>query len=113
MGYLTAEQILSVKDNEVDCPEWGGTVLLRKLTAEEWKQWDEVHYDSEGKLLPEYTGKFLAETVIWMTEDEQGNRLFTPEQLDALSKKSDGPLSRIFNAARAYNGIEVEAVAKN
>lgn len=113
MAYLTAESILEHKANEVESPELGGTVLLRKLKAAEWKEWDEVHFDSEGKLKPEYEGKMLAETIIWMTCDEQGNRLFTPDQLDELNKVSDLTLRPIYKAARAFNGFDMETVAKN
>lgn len=115
MGLLSSSEILAANDwptEDVDCPEWGGSVRVRSMSAAAVQEFNEKYFGEDGKAKPEYDGKMLAAWVLWSTVDEAGNRLFTEEQLDDLSKKFEKPLLRVFQAARRVNG-ELEDAAKN
>lgn len=100
---LTRDAILSLSDlkrEPVEVPEWGGTVYVRSMSGAERRQFF-VHLGKD-----ELTS---AHMVAWCACDENGNRLFTDEDVEALSKKHGRALDRIANAALKFNGLAAEA----
>jgi hypothetical protein len=98
---LNRDAILAADDlvrEEIDVPEWGGTVFVRVMTARERdrfeQKWSESRYDN--------IRAFLAVCVVC---DEAGLPLFSEKDIDALGRKSAAALDRIFDVASRVNKL--------
>lgn len=90
-NYLnTAASILQAEDfvyDEVDCPEWGGTVRIRSLSGAQrvvLKKAIDAERDDVDETL-----------CVMAIVDEDGNRILKREQIAELSKKNTAVLTRI------------------
>lgn len=108
---LGTEEILNASDittEEVEVPEWGGSVLVRALTALERDRFEASVIQGSGKnakvKLENARAKLASLTVV----DENGNRLFGPNDVTKLSQKSASALNKIFNVAARLSGITEE-----
>ena len=103
MALLTAEQILAAQDlptKDVYIKEWGGTVRVASITAE----------DAENaRLAADKGGDILSEMLSRCAVDEAGNRLFSVEQAKQLKKKSNRAFMKFGMAALELNGMTEEA----
>jgi len=116
MAILTREQILDAHDLkkiEVKVPEWGGSVFVKTLTATERDRFESAIYHHKTKIkIANVRARLAALAVI----DEKGVRLFTPDDIVALGKKSATALDRVFQAACKLNKMtpdDVEELEKN
>ena len=116
MGLLTKDAILSAKDSQtadVDCPEWGGTVRVRGLSAKERDDYEASMLDAKGKVsLKHARAKLVALAAI----DDKGSPLFTAGDVLFLSNKSATPIDRIADEVRRLSGMrreDLEDAAKN
>ena len=105
---LTAEQILAADDllaEVVPVPEWGGSVRIVTLSRAEKDDWQDSLTQAKGKKvavnLKNVTAKLLALCIV----DENGKRLFRPDQVEALGAKSALACDRCFQAAARLNGL--------
>jgi len=114
--FLTREAILKAQDlpqEEVYVPEWGGYVRVRGLTAAERDALESTMLQTNGQVRLE---NFRARLVAMSIVDEEGNRLFSDEDVDALGRKSAAALQRVFDVAMRLSGLraeDVEELAKN
>lgn len=106
---LTKDDILrapDIKTEKVEVPEWGGSVHVRTMTGAERDAW-------ESRLLAvTETKKYdnLRATLVAMTcSDENGNRLFSDGDIEALGRKSAAALGRIYDVALRVNALTREA----
>ena len=108
---LSKDDILGADDlpvGEVDVPEWGGTVYLKTLTAQEGFRVADLA--PQGKPSANFLAQFAAIVIC----DEEGNRLFTDNDAESLGRKSHAALAKIVDAAQRHNGMgDVEGAAKN
>lgn len=103
---LSATEILEVQDLvvvEVDIPEWGGTVRLRPMSAEE-----AISYNDTVTKGDKRHGAVKLAALCLVKED--GTAMFTEEQAGLLQKKSLAGLMRIQRVALKINGLTEEAV---
>ena len=108
---LSAQEILDAEDiveTVVYVPEWKGSVRLRSMTAAEAEAFVrevEVAKDKHG----------AARVLAWSAVDDEGNKLFTAEDIEKLRAKSFGAIVRLQKEALRINGMEDEAakIAKN
>jgi len=116
---LTRDDILQISDikvEEVHVPEWGGYVYVRTLTAAERDQFEQDIVEIKGKKVvtkDNVRAKLVARAVC---NPETKERIFTDQDIDALSKKSSAALGRIYNVASKLSGLseeDVEELAKN
>jgi hypothetical protein len=103
---LTREQILSAQDanlQEVQVPEWGGSVFIRVMSGKERDNWEaETMQAAEAKKFENMRAKLLSRVLC----DEKGDRLFqTSEDVTALGDKSATALQSLFTQATKLNGI--------
>lgn len=99
--YLTAETILNAEDfryEDVECPEWGGTVRVRSLSGGQRSVITQRVQDKATEDLEELL-------VVMGCVDETGNRIFTNKDIDKLKKKSNTPISRISKKIMELSGI--------
>lgn len=116
---LNKEQILQIEDlpfEDVEIPEWDGMVRVRTMTGMERDAFEESIIDFKNKdrktNFQNLRAKLVAKTVI----DENGNLLFTDEDVIKLGKKSAKALDRIFEVAQRLNGLgqkDIEELTKN
>lgn len=116
---LSRDQILGADDlekKEVDVPEWGGSVYVRALSGKQRNQLEMIalRYSDQNDLsaLENYNGLIAA----WSIVDENGNRLFTDDEVGLLMEKSASALNTIVEEARELSGIteeDVEEIAGN
>jgi hypothetical protein len=119
MPYLTREQILEVKDlqfEDVEVPEWGGTLRVRGLTGIERDRFEETILDQRGKNVKVKMTNLRARLVVLSVVDEQDQALFTQNDIGVLGRKSAAALQRVFNVAQRLSGFsdeDLEELAKN
>lgn len=104
--FLTAEEILGADDlkpREVEVPEWGGSVLMRPMTGEE-----AISLVGEGVNRGQVAFRVVSMTLV----REDGSRLFTDEQLEALKLRSAAALLRLQKKAMELNQLTDEGAAQ-
>lgn len=112
---LTKDQILATDDKphqDVPVPEWGGDVRVRTMSASERDSWEAAVYSGGKVNTVDFRARFCALTIV----DEQGARLFTDGEVEALGAKSAAALQRVFNAAQTLNALsnkDAEELVKN
>lgn len=116
MGTLTREAILSADDlktEDVDVPEWGGSVTVRALTATGRDAMFRQIVGADGKMdQTRYHGALVASSVI----DDGGDLLFSLTDAEALGNKSAAALHRVSSVAARLSGLandSVDEAAKN
>ena len=112
--YLTtADAILQAEDfafDEVDCPEWGGTVRIRSLSGAQRVQLKKAIDAGRDD---------IDETLCVMAiVDQDGNRILHREQIAELSKKNTAVITRIAMKVIEISGMSdrekaVQAAEKN
>ena len=120
---LTAEAILAADDLEavwVQTPEWGryAGVWIRGMSGSERDQFEARVSGLDGggdQVKMDYTN-LRATLVVSCAVDDDGNSLFSGDQVEALGRKSGAVIDRLFDAARKASGIgedDVKKLAKN
>ena len=116
MSLLTKEAILAAEDRQTEdvaVPEWGGTVRVRSLSGAERDAYEahivQVRGDGSKRVnLKNLRGKLVSLSVV----DEDGGRLFSDEDADALGDKSAAALERVFDVARRLSGLSEDDVTE-
>jgi len=127
--YLSRDDILNAQDfrtDEVDVPEWGGTVLVRELSALEMLKVRFRVYegeDAEGRLRTNRAkyAENIPAMISWCVVDERGVSILSIDDVNRLSAKSVRPADRIIakimklsRLAEAENeGEDEDTEAKN
>ncbi len=118
MSLLSKSAILGASDlkhEDVPVPAWGGTVRIRTMTGEERDEFRASIAATDGEAgVP--VGKFSAALLVATCVDENGNRLFSTEDMAALQAKSAASLDAPAAVAMRLNGLgaaAVEAAEKN
>ena len=111
---MSVEQILAASDSQiekVECPEWGGDVYVRTITADERDRFEARFSARTDK------GGVRADLVALALCDEAGKPLRpTDAEIKALGTKSSGVMDRVFTAVMQLNKMlpsDVEELEKN
>ena len=107
---LNRDNILKADDlkrETITIAQWGGDVIVSQFGGA-----DRDIYD--GKLLaisndPTAMAGLRALVCSLALVDETGAKLFTPDDIDQLGKKSDEALTLIFTTAQKINGLGWQA----
>lgn len=116
---LTREAILNAADlvtEDVEVPEWGGTVRVRGLTGSERDAFEQSIMEQRGRDVALNLRHIRAKLVALSVVDEQGRRVFSDDDVKALGQKSAVALQRVFEVAQRLSGLrseDVEELAKN
>jgi hypothetical protein len=107
---LTREQILGSDDRtrrEVKVPEWGGSVYVGVMNANQREAWEVAAEGKSGAL----------ETLVVQTVcDEAGRPVFAADDLPALREKNGVVMMRLARAALQVNKLtkkDIEELEKN
>jgi hypothetical protein len=116
MANLTKDQILGAEDLKakvVDIPEWGGEVVVSELSAAARMEWELDAFGADGK---PSNDNWKAKLVTRCIVDENGERMFSADDVAALGKKSSKAIDRVYVAALEVNALgddSVEEIEKN
>lgn len=118
--FLTKEQILERRPlpcQDVEVPEWGGTVRLQGLSAADADKFNAslqrrradggIEMDRE-----QYCAKLLALCIV----DEKNERVLSDEHVLELSRQSAAPIFRLAIIAESLSGLRADGLkdaAKN
>lgn len=123
MACLTKVQIIDSKDikmEKVFVPEWAdgdleAYVMVKALSAKEQDEFDKTIIKETkggtGKPKVDLTN-YRAKRAAFCLCDDDGNLLFTPEEIPALAEKSSIALTRVLTVDKRLNG-DLEALEKN
>ena len=103
---LTREEIVSASDlpfQDVDVPEWGGTVRVGTMTAGERDAYENDIYETDGANIKIKRKDFRAKMLVRCLKTAEGGQLF--DDVAELSKKSSKPVQRLFEVAQELNGL--------
>lgn len=106
---LTAQDILRAQDlkvQQVECPEWGGTVYVREMTAAEATRIQGLATEESVTFTPETMATVVGLTLC----DAQGQRLFQDEAVVELQQKNNKVITRLFFAAMTVAGLSREGI---
>lgn len=109
MTLLTKSAILGASDlphEDVPVPAWGGSVRVRTMTGLERDQFRAAIASEDGVPVGKFSAALLAAACI----DENGERLFTMEDMEALQAKSASSLDAPAAVAMRLNGLGATAV---
>lgn len=115
LRFLTKAEILAADDRKyevVDVPEWGGAVRIQSLSGVERDAFETAvtKYETvDGKTTPKMdTVNMRAKLVAMGVVDEDGHKLFTIGEAQALGQKSNAALDRCFQAISKLSGMGEE-----
>lgn len=118
MSLLSKSAILGASDlkhEDVTVPAWGGTVRIRTMTGVERDEFRAAIATTNGEAgVP--IGKFSAALLAATCVDENGDRIFSIEDMAALQAKSASSLDGPAEVAMRLNGlgpVAVEHAEKN
>lgn len=99
----------SARVQQMDVPDWGQVYIRQWTVAERSKfqsAYAEAHKEGKG-------ADVLSNLVAISLSDENGNRLFTDDEIPLLANRSAVALDDIALAAFEFNGIDLDAKKKN
>lgn len=119
MSLLTRDLILAADDlaeEDVECPEWGGTVRIRTLTGTDRDEFEfslrESRKSGNTMNVKNIRARLVARSVV----DDQGHRVFSDADASKLGLKSAAALDRCFDVAARLSGLgekDVEEMAQD
>lgn len=115
---LKREEILAANDmafEDVEVPEWGGTVRVRLMDGGARDAFDAWRYKYKDDHVTRM--KRIRPLVCCLTMvDEDGRLLFTEDDMDVLASRSTAAIDRVFQSAFRLNKLgpqEAADAAKN
>ncbi len=109
------DDILSSDDRPketVSVPEWGGEVIVQAMTGTERDDFERSIYHDGIKDFDNIRAKLCVRSIV----DEEGKKVFSLSDIEALGKKNCKPLDKVFGVAKRLSGIgsqEILALKKN
>lgn len=120
MSTLTRDQILDADDLAIEGPieieEWDGEVYLREMSAKEREEYENEVVTGDPQDPEVNTEHMRARLLVRALCDEDGERLFETDDMEALSERSADVLGRLFERAQRLSGLapdQMEAAVGN
>lgn len=115
MALLSKDQITAADDRkweDVDVPEWGGTVRLVGMSGSERNAYQSslVMMGPNGKPQRLNMADQLAKLVAKCLVGEDGQRLFSDNEVKALGAKNGAVLDRLGDICQRLSGLRKEDV---
>lgn len=119
MALLSKDDIFGADDltyEDVEVPEWGGTVRIRVMTGAERNRFEQSVITRRGKHTDLNLDAIREKLIALCVVDENGERIFDESDIPALGEKNAAALTRIFDACQRLNGLteaDVDELAGN
>jgi hypothetical protein len=101
MPLLSKTQIIEAKDlphEDIEVAEWGGAVRVRALTGTARGELEGFFRQKDER---NYRERLLALSIV----GEDGERLFTSDEVEELARKNAEVIERIFSVAVRLSGL--------
>jgi hypothetical protein len=98
---LTSDDARKVPIEKLEIPELGGFVFVRGMRSVERDEWERSLRKPNGEI----RGNFRARLVVRTAVNEQGERLFSDDDIQAVGKIRVDILQRICNVAQKLSGV--------
>lgn len=108
MKNLTRDQILAAADiriEEVKVPDWGGSVFVKGMSGAERDRFEASIIVQRGKTQSFNLNNVRAKLCSLTICNEQGDPVFTEQDVAALSAKSASALQTVFAVAQRLSGL--------
>ncbi len=99
--------VVDLKPEVVEVPEWGGSLYIRMLTASER---DKFEASCVGTGKKQNLTNIRARLVVLCACDEAGERMFTDGDAEALGRKSAAAVDKVFGACSKLNGFSSQDI---
>lgn len=104
---LNKDQIFAAQDLQVsyiDIPEWGGQIKVKEMSAA-----DRIEFEKQqsSDLKP---SEMIVRLVLMTCVDDNNQRIFSNDDLQALEQKSPSILLKIFNESMKINILNSEKI---
>lgn len=109
---LKREEILSktdLKKETLSVEEWGGDVIVSEMSAAMRDGWEQAirEKDASGRLVSP-----RAKLVVFTVVDEEGERIFKDDDIEAIGKLSSATLEKICLVSMRLNGLGADEISK-
>lgn len=107
-SILSFDQIRGASDiqtEEVAVPEWGGSVLVRGLTAKERDKYESSMVETKGKSAKVNMANARARLLVMTVVDESGELMFSQADVGWIGEKSAAAVDRIYDVASRLSGV--------
>lgn len=109
MKCLTKDEILArrkrtLKPVELPWVAEDSGIYVQTLRAIEVSRWRKTLLDKDGNPDPKKLEQQRERLVVIAAVDENGTRMFTNEDLEALNNSENGLVDAIYNSAEEHNG---------
>ena len=107
-AYLGRDDILkasSLKTEDVEVPEWGGVVRVRELRGRERDEWEASLAVQRGQKMVPDVANMRAKLVARSVVDDDGEPVFSQQDVNALGELSAAALDRVFEVASRLSGL--------
>ncbi|WP_423192979.1 hypothetical protein [Cupriavidus sp. H18C2] len=111
MALLSKAAILEavdLKTEDVEVPEWGGTVRVSVMTGTARDRFMELQAEGGEKKTP--VSLFQARLLVSCVVDDSGALVFGPEDVEPLRQRSKAAIDRVVDVAMRLNKIGADAV---
>lgn len=112
MPILDKTAILGADDlkrETVSVPEWGGDVIVQEMTAKARLEWSTAAYTVEKGKTAANPETFMAALLVVCCVGEDGEPLFSSEDMPALARKSGAAVERVAGVAMRLNGMSAKS----
>lgn len=123
MACISKDQAKRANDRitkKVLVPEWGdgddnAYVVVRSMTVAERKEyekyWDDKYPERNKENGERPPGMdVVARMIIYTVTDDDGNPLFSVDDIPSFDSKNNSIMTRLFNAALELNGVDAQKV---
>lgn len=113
MAILTRDTILGATkppQQTVAVPELGGDVIMRGMTGVERDVFEMSCFEGRGKKRDWNMRNMRAKLVAFCCIDEQGKRIFSDHDVEALGEVRADVVDRLFGIAQKLSGMKDEDV---
>jgi chaperonin GroEL (HSP60 family) len=113
---LSKKQILAapdIKSEEVEVPEWGGSVMVSGMTGSQRGQYMDEIMEMRGQTQTMRLQNMQVKICALCIRDEFGNRMFDDDEMADLGAKSAQAINTVATVAMRLSGIDAEAEKAN
>lgn len=112
--YLNRDilQRRDVKVEEIHVPEWDMYVRVKALSGKERDAFEASIVQVQGRQTSLNMANIRAKLVALAVVDEDGNRVFSDDDVDALGELNASALDRIFTVALRLSGLSQQDLAE-
>lgn len=112
--FLTRDEILAFQDRKtevVHVPEWDSDVRIMEMSAADRESFERLvlRVNAESNKVESDISNLRSKMVAISVVDEDGKRVFSDEDVQALSLKHHDAIRRIYNAAMNFNMMGAES----